>query len=263
MIADKKKFQKFTLLIFLLVALLSAIYFLVMPDIAQLQKKNPTKTAFMEYREQEWRKRGKNMKAFQVWAPLSRISPFLIKAVLIAEDDKFWEHEGFDYESLMKALEKDLEAGSFKFGGSTISQQLAKNLYLSPSKTFWRKIPEAILTWKMEGVLSKRRILELYLNVVEWGEGIFGAEEAARHYFQRSALDLTPLEAAKLAAVLPNPRRYDAAGEQRYILRRAKFIYDIMVRRGIIPSENEEPSSTSEKTGSDQQTEQAPAGAGP
>jgi len=259
----KRIFQKFFLFIFLLLAFLSAIYFLFMPDISQLQKKNPSKTAIMEYREQEWRKKGKKIKIFQVWVPFSRISPFLKKAVLIAEDDKFWEHEGFDYESMMKAIEKDLEAGRFKFGGSTISQQLAKNLYLSPTKTFWRKIPEAILTWKMEKVLSKRRILELYLNIVEWGEGIFGAEAAARHYFQKSAFDLMPLEAAKLAAVLPNPRRYDPVGEQRYILRRADFIYKVMIRRGIVPPEYEEPLPTSEKTKSDQQTELAPAGAGP
>jgi monofunctional biosynthetic peptidoglycan transglycosylase len=251
-----KKVPKFCLFIIVLLALLSGLYFLFMPNISRLQKHNPPKTAFMEYREQEWRKSGEKGKVFQVWVPLSRISPFLIKAVLIGEDNKFWNHEGFDYDSLMKAIEKDLEAGRFKFGGSTISQQLAKNLYLSPSKTFWRKIPEAILTWKMERVLSKRRILELYLNVVEWGEGIFGAEAAARHYFQESASDLTPLEAAKLAAVLPNPRKYDPTGKQRYVLRRASFIYNIMVRRGIVPPEYEEPFPATQKMRSDQEKKQ-------
>lgn len=257
-----RKVRTFCMFIVFLLTLLSAVYFLFMPNISQLQKNNPPKTAFMEYREQEWRKRGKKIKVFQVWIPLSRISPFLVKAVLIGEDDKFWDHEGFDYDSLMKAIEKDLEAGRFKFGGSTISQQLVKNLYFSPSKTFWRKIPEAILTWKMERVLSKRRILELYLNVVEWGEGIFGAEAAARYYFHESASDLTPLEAAKLAAVLPNPRKYAPTGQQRYVLRRASFIYNIMIRRGIVPPEYEEPPSIPEKTGWDHQGEQASEGTG-
>jgi monofunctional biosynthetic peptidoglycan transglycosylase len=262
LVIPKNKFAKFCLFIFLLLAFLSGVYFLFMPDISQLQKKNPRKTAFMEYREQQWRKSGERLKVFQVWVPLSRISPFLIKAVLIGEDNKFWDHEGFDYDSMMKALEKDLEAGRFKFGGSTISQQLVKNLYLSPSKTLWRKIPEAVLTWEMERVLSKRRILELYLNVVEWGKTIFGAEAAARHYFEKSASDLTPLEAAQLAAVLPNPRKFNPTGNQRYVVRRASFIYHIMIRRGIAPPEYEEPPATSEKTGSDHQAEQAPLKAG-
>jgi monofunctional biosynthetic peptidoglycan transglycosylase len=211
-----------------------AIYFLSMPNIAQLREKNPPKTAFMEYREHEWRKRRQKIKAFQVWVPLSRISPFLEKAVLIGEDNEFWKHEGFDYDSMVKAFERDLEAGRFKFGGSTISQQLVKNLYLTPSKTLWRKIPEMILTWKMERVLSKRRILELYLNLVEWGEGIFGAEAAAQHYFRKSASALTPMEAAKLAAVLPNPRKYDPTGQQQYVLRHARLIYNTMISRGIV-----------------------------
>jgi monofunctional biosynthetic peptidoglycan transglycosylase len=253
---QKEKFLKGSFFIFIHLALLSAVYLLFMPNISRLQK-NPKETAFMQYREQEWRKKGQKIKVFQVWVPLSRVSPFLVKAVLIGEDNEFWKHEGFDYDSLMKALEKDLETGRFKFGGSTISQQLVKNLYLSPSKTFWRKIPEAILTWKMERVLSKRRILELYLNVVEWGEGIFGAEAAARHYFQKSASGLTPVEAARLAAVLPNPRKYDPTGQQKYVLRRASFIYNIMVRRGIVPPEYEKTISTSEKARSDGQAEHA------
>ena len=114
-------------------------------------------------------KKGKKYTIRQRWVPLSRISPYLIKAVLIAEDDKFWSHEGFDYEAMQKAIEKDIKAKKFKLGGSTISQQLAKNLYLSPSKNPVRKIKEAIITWRMEKVLSKKRILELYLNVAEWG----------------------------------------------------------------------------------------------
>src|SRR3989304_1548083 len=140
----------------------------------------------------------------------------MAKAVIIAEDDKFWSHEGFDIEAMQKAIEKDLLAGKFKAGGSTISQQLAKNLYLSPAKSPIRKLREAIITWKLERTLSKRRILEIYLNAAEWGEGIFGVEAAARHHFGKSAAELSPMEAARLAAVLPNPRGVDGCGAHRY-----------------------------------------------
>jgi len=185
----------------------------------------------MAYREREWAEEGKESKIDQRWVPLSRISPFLIKAVTIAEDDKFWVHEGFDYDAIQKAVEKDLKAGEFKLGGSTISQQLAKNIYLSPAKNPFRKVREAVITWRMEQVLTKRRILELYLNVVEWGEGIFGAEAAAWHYYGKPASDLNPHEAARLAAVLPNPRKYSPTGNRGYVVRRSNRIYRIMARR--------------------------------
>jgi monofunctional glycosyltransferase len=165
---------------------------------------------------------------------LSRISPYLIKAVIIAEDDKFWTHEGFDVEAIQKAMEKDLKAGQFKVGGSTISQQLAKNLYLSPSKNVLRKLKEAILTWRIERNLKKKRIIEIYLNVVEWGEEIFGIEAAAHHYFNKSAAALGPEEAARLAAILPNPRKLDPVGNSHYVARRAGVIQNIMLKRGII-----------------------------
>jgi monofunctional biosynthetic peptidoglycan transglycosylase len=242
-----RRFSKFWFFLFLALAFCSVAYFLFMPDISQLKKKNPGKTALMEYRQMEWKKKGQKIRISQVWVPLSRISPYLAKAVLIAEDDKFWKHEGFDYESMKKAIERDVKAGKFKFGGSTISQQLAKNLYLSPVKSPWRKIQEAIITWKMERVLSKRRILELYLNEVEWGEGVFGAEAAARHYFGKSSSDLTPIEASRLAAVLPNPRKYNPAGDQRYVLSRANLIFSIMIRRGIVPPEFETDPAGAEK----------------
>jgi monofunctional biosynthetic peptidoglycan transglycosylase len=155
------------------------------------------------------------------------MSPYLVKAVLIAEDDKFWIHEGFDYEGIQKAIEKDIKTKKFKFGGSTISQQLARNLYLSPAKNPLRKMREAIITWRMERILSKRRILELYLNSVEWGEGIFGVEAASRHYYGKPSSELTALEATRLAVVLPNPRRYNAAGDQRYVVNRSSAIYNL------------------------------------
>jgi len=222
--------------VFLFVVLL-LLYFLLTPDISKLKKENPKKTAFMEYREGEWTEKGKKVRINQIWAPLSNTSPYLIKAVLIAEDDNFWRHEGFDYEAIQKAIEKDIKTMKFKFGGSTISQQLARNLYLSPAKNPLRKIREALITWRMEKVLSKRRILELYLNVVEWGEGIFGIEAASRHYYGKSSSELTAQEAARLAAVLPSPRRYNPIGDQRYVINRSNLIYDIMIQRGIVVPE--------------------------
>lgn len=205
-----------------------------------LKKKHPTKTAIMQYREREWQKEGKNKKIKYKWVPLFKISPYVIKAAIIAEDDKFWFHEGFDFEAIQKAIEKDIKKKGFKVGGSTISQQLAKNLYLSLSKNPVRKLKEAILTWRIERNLSKKRIIELYLNIVEWGDGLFGIEVAAQHYFGKNASSLTAEEAAKLAAVLPNPRRYSPIGETRYVANRSARIYKIMIRRGIVIPEYEE-----------------------
>ncbi len=215
------------------------LYLLLMPDISTWKKENPRKTAFMQYRERQWKENGKKIVVHQIWVPLSDISPYLIKAVLIAEDDKFWRHEGFDYEALRKAFQRDLKEKKPKFGGSTLTQQLARNLYLSPEKSLLRKMSEALITWKMEKILSKRRILELYLNVVEWGEGIFGIEAASRHYYGKSASQLTPVEATRLAAILPSPKRYNPLGNQSYVTSRANDIYNIMVQRGIVLPEYE------------------------
>ncbi len=238
----KRTFLKVTiiLLAFFVSGAIAYIYF-SLPDIESLKRHNPKKTAFMEYREREWKRQGKKYRIQQKWVPISQISPYLIKAVLIAEDDKFWRHEGFDYEAMQKAMEKDIKAGKFKAGGSTISQQLAKNLYLSPSKNSLRKIEEAVITWRMEKLLSKKRILELYLNVAEWGDtGIFGIEAAAGHYYGKSASNLTPEESARLASVLPNPKRYNPAGDSKYVVNRSNLIYNIMIKRGIVVPQYEE-----------------------
>jgi monofunctional biosynthetic peptidoglycan transglycosylase len=239
--------SKIWFLFLLLPAIFPLAYLALMPDISQMKKKNPPKTAFMEYREKEWKEKGRKAQVRQAWLPLSRISPYLVKAVLIAEDDKFWSHEGFDYEGIKQAFERDLQAGRLKFGGSTITQQLVRNLYLSPAKSFWRKIREAVITWRMEQVLSKKRILELYLNVVEWGDGVFGAEAASRHYFEKPASELSPREAARLAVVLPSPRKLNPAGSQRYVENRAEVIYNIMLKRGILPPEFETAADESGK----------------
>ncbi|WP_294913820.1 monofunctional biosynthetic peptidoglycan transglycosylase, partial [Sulfuricurvum sp. UBA5598] len=185
------------------------------------------------------------------WVSFSQISPNVVKAVLIAEDDGFWNHEGFDVKGMEQAIERSLEKGTVA-GGSTISQQLSKNLYLSPSKNPVRKIKEAIITWRIENTLSKRRILEIYLNVAEWGDGIFGIEAAARHYYGKSAKRLSAREAARLAAVLPNPIKYDPTGNQRYVKNRSRIIYKIMQRRGVVIPEYQEvmtPPKQEENTG--------------
>lgn len=227
--------------------------YFIYPSMTYLKKNCPAKTAFMKYREKVWQEEGINKKITNTWVPLSRISPYVMKAVIIAEDDKFWSHEGFDFEAMQKALEKDIKKKKFKAGGSTISQQLAKNLYLSPSKNPVRKIKEAILTWRMERQLSKRRIMELYLNVAEWGDGVYGIEAAARKHYGKSAAGLTAREAAVLAAVIPNPRRYKTDGTSRYVGNQSERIYQIMVRRGIVIPEFEEvisePDESEEETG--------------
>jgi monofunctional biosynthetic peptidoglycan transglycosylase len=194
----------------------------------------------MKYREKIWQEQGIRRKITNIWVPLSSISPYVMKAVIIAEDDKFWSHEGFDFEAMQKALAKDIKKKKFKVGGSTISQQLTKNLYLSPSKNPIRKLKEAILTWRIERHLSKRRIMELYLNVAEWGDGIYGIEAAARKHYGKSAAGLTAREAAVLAAVIPNPRKYRTDGTSRYVGNQSERIYQIMVRRGIVIPEYDE-----------------------
>jgi len=235
-----KKAIVYTILILIILTLGDIALYFVYPDVTVLKKHNPKKTSFMAYREAQWARKGQHKHITQRWVPLKRISPYLIKAVIIAEDDKFWRHEGFDFVAMQKALEKDIAQKKFKAGGSTISQQLAKNLYLTPSKNPIRKIKEAILTWRLERALSKKRIVELYLNVAEWGDGIFGIEAAARHYYGKSAASLNPHEAARLATVLPNPLRYQPRGDSKYVRNRSAYIYRIMVRRGIVIEEFEE-----------------------
>ncbi len=227
------------ILLFCALILSIAVYF-VYPNVSNLKRGNPKKTSFMEYRERQWKEEGKKITIHQYWVPLSRISNYMTKAVIIAEDDKFWSHAGFDFEAMEKSFEKDIKEKKFKFGGSTISQQLAKNLFLTPSKNPLRKIKEAILTWRLEKNLSKRRILELYLNVAEWGEGIFGIEAASRHYYGKHASELSAEEAAHLASVLPNPRKYNPVGSSRYVNNRSRVIHEIMVRRGIVVEEYED-----------------------
>jgi monofunctional biosynthetic peptidoglycan transglycosylase len=232
--------------------------YFVYPDVASLKKSCPQKTAFMKYREKVWQEKGVKRKITNIWVPLSRVSPYVMKAVIIAEDDKFWSHEGFDFEAMQKALEKDIKKKKFKAGGSTISQQLAKNLYLSPSKNPIRKLKEAILTWRLERNLSKRRIMELYLNVAEWGDGVYGIEAAARKHYGKSAAGLIAREAAVLAAVIPNPRRYRTDGTSRYVGNQSERIYQIMVRRGIVIPEYDDVISEKDEDNQDVNGQEQP-----
>ena len=158
------------------------------------------------------------------WIPYAQISPQLKRAVIAAEDSNFTDHEGFDWEAIQKALEKNAKKGKVVAGGSTISQQLAKNLFLSSKRTPWRKLEEALITIMLEKMMSKQRIFEIYLNVIEWGNGVFGAEAAARHYYRVSAGALSAEQAARLAAMIPNPRYYDKARNDRRLLRRTSVI---------------------------------------
>src|ERR1043166_936911 len=181
------------------------VYFYTsLPDVNVLKKSNPKTSALMELRDLEYKKKGIWSPRKQVWAPYGAISEHLKKAILVSEDASFFSHKGVDVIELKEALKKDWETGQFKRGGSTITMQLAKNLYLNPSKNPLRKAKEIAIAWQLENALSKRRIFEIYLNIVELGPGIYGVEAASRHYFGKPATSLTPLEAATLAALLPS-----------------------------------------------------------
>ena len=170
---------------------------------------NPGNTRFMEIRLSELQIKDPKAELTKQWVGYGKISNHLKRALVVAEDGQFVHHEGFDWEGIQKAIEKNQRKGRFVAGGSTISQQLAKNLFLTPSRTPWRKAQEAIVTLMIEAVWSKQRIFEVYLNVIEWGNGVFGAEAAARHYYGISAAQLSADQAARLAGMVPSPRFYD------------------------------------------------------
>ena len=185
---------------------------------------NPDSSAFMDDRLHVMQAKNADAELRHQWVPYNRISANLKRAVIAAEDAKFNDHEGFDWEGMQKAYEKNLKKGKIVAGGSTISQQLAKNLFLSSKRTPWRKLEEAAITLMLENMMSKRRIFEIYLNVIEWGNGIFGAEAAAQHYYRTSAAGLGPEQAAKLAAMVPNPRYYDTHRGARGLARKTGII---------------------------------------
>ncbi len=185
-----------------------AYQWITYPNVSSLVRENPKSTAWMQMRDAQTREKGKKPRRYQVWVPLNSISPSLRNAVLIAEDAAFFQHDGLDYDEIREAIKINAEKMEFARGASTITQQLAKNLYLSPSKNPIRKLKELLLTFSLERNLSKKRIFEIYLNVIEWGDGIYGAEAASRTYFGKPCSDLGSHEAAALAAVIINPIRY-------------------------------------------------------
>ncbi|OGW67615.1 MAG: monofunctional biosynthetic peptidoglycan transglycosylase [Nitrospirae bacterium RIFCSPLOWO2_02_FULL_62_14] len=219
------------LLIVLPPAGLALYWWLTFPDVQRLATANPKTTALIEARLAEARAKDPDAKPDRVWVPLAEIAPALQHAVIVSEDASFYYHEGFDWEGIREAALRDLAEGKLERGGSTLTQQLAKNLYLSSHKTFFRKANEALIAYALERYLTKKRILELYLNVVEWGRGVYGAEAAARHHFGKHAADLTQEEAALLAAMLPSPRTYDPLRVTRYLSVRQQQILRLLEQR--------------------------------
>jgi monofunctional biosynthetic peptidoglycan transglycosylase len=189
---------------------------------------NPSASAFMETRLELMQEKNPEAKLRHRWVAYSKISLNLKRAMVAAEDANFLEHEGFDWDAIQRAYEKNLKQGRVVAGGSTISQQLAKNLFLSGRRSALRKLQEALITVMIEAVMSKRRIFEIYLNVIEWGNGVFGAEAGSRHYFKKSAANLDAWEAAHLAAMVPNPRYYDRNRNTPYLQRKTNLILSRM-----------------------------------
>jgi monofunctional biosynthetic peptidoglycan transglycosylase len=258
--------------LFVLLALLAwlAWEWITFPDVAKLAKEAPKTTAFIEQRKRELRKQGKNAGIEWKWVSYDRISPSLRRAVLVAEDNEFYEHEGVDTKAMREAFERNWKRGKITHGGSTITQQLAKNLYLSPSRNPLRKIREYFIARALEKQLSKKRILEIYLNVVEMGERTYGAEAGARHHFGKSAAALSPGEAALLAGCLPNPRLMNPSKPNRRLRARQRMILSRMKRWGYLferevltekkakpeaKTETSETSETMETTDTTQTTE--------
>ncbi len=219
--------------------------FLTFPNIPKLRTENPTTSSLIEYRISEAKANGEEPRKYMVWMPMEQISPNLQRAVLAGEDANFFTHHGFDWDAINSAWEEAKKEGekeakaegdfdpndwippmpSFKRGASTVTQQLAKNLYLSEERSFFRKGREAVITYFLEKDLSKKRILELYLNVIEWGDGIYGAEAASRYYFKKSASNLSPQEAAYLAAMIPSPLNvFNPKKNPKRVVRRQKVI---------------------------------------
>jgi monofunctional biosynthetic peptidoglycan transglycosylase len=213
-------------LLLLMVLVLVQFWFLI--HIWYWVDHDPDTTAFMQSRLETMREKNPQATLKHQWVPYERISNDLKRAVVAGEDAKFLDHDGFDWEAMQKAYEKNQKKGKVVAGGSTISQQLAKNLFLSGERSLWRKAEEAAITVMIELILSKRRILEIYLNMIEWGNGVFGAEAAARYYFNEPAAALAPEQAAQLAAMVPSPRRYSQGRETPYLQKRTELILSRM-----------------------------------
>jgi monofunctional biosynthetic peptidoglycan transglycosylase len=223
-----------------LLALLAAAFalpFLVTPSAEPLARRNPGTTALLEQRRAEARAAGRPFQPRMAWVPLERISERLVEAILLSEDAGFFAHGGFDWYELREAAGESLRRGRLGRGASTLTQQLAKNLWLGTERSLWRKAREAALTLKLERALGKRRILALYLNVAEWGEGVFGAEAAARSWFGVPAAGLSTAQSVVLASMLPAPRRASLEAPPRWLQSRSRRLLDRMQAAGRIDAE--------------------------
>jgi monofunctional glycosyltransferase len=227
-------FKRLTVAILLLVALYVGFEWITFPDTARLAKEAPSTTAFMEARKAELRAAGEDDHLLHTWVPYERISPYLRRGVLVAEDDSFYEHSGVDVKGLEEALRKDWAHKKLTHGGSTITQQLAKNLYLTGSRNPLRKIKEYFIARSLESHLTKKRILELYLNVAEMGDRVYGAEAAAEYYFHTSAAALSVQQAAVLAGCLPNPRIMNPGAPNKRLRWRERMVLSRMRRWGYL-----------------------------
>ena len=204
------------------------------PNVSALRTAQPASTAFIDLRRDEAADAGKPFVLEWTWKPLHSISPLLRAAVVFAEDIHFYEHDGVDWDALEKAVIANWDEGHFAIGGSTITQQTAKNLFLSPSRSMLRKGREMLIAFRLEDSLSKERILEIYLNIVEWGDGVFGAEAASRHWFHHSAAALTAVQAARLAIALPNPRTRAPDQRSHELTEKAIRIVRLLRSHGLI-----------------------------
>jgi monofunctional glycosyltransferase len=209
------------------------------PNTARLATENPTTTAFIELRREQAAAESRTLELRWEWRPLGRISRYLRAAVIYAEDYNFYRHDGVDWGAIGHAVESNWDKGGLSIGGSTITQQLAKNLYLSPSRSPLRKARELLIAYSLEENLSKQRILELYLNVAEWGDGVFGAEAAARRWFGHSAQTLSPAEAARLVIALPNPIQRAPNVRDPALTRRAVRIIHLLRMQGLVDEAQE------------------------
>ena len=229
------------LVTFAALTLSSAVYLtyltVSLPSVEPLRSENPETTSLMRMRADEARAQGKEPQRTQYWVPLSAISERVVQAVRMGEDAAFFGHSGFDFHEIRQSVRRNLERGEYARGASTITQQLAKNVFLSTEKSLHRKLKEAILTYRLERALAKNRILEIYLNVIEWGDGIYGIEAASRTYFGKPAASLDAAEAAFLAAMIPNPRRLNPATRFQSLKAGQQRILGWMFRAGFLSEE--------------------------
>ena len=224
-IFKKRKVLWWTVLSLCVLLIVSVSHlWLTLPDVSHLKTQNPKKTALMEMRAEEAQKEQEDFIIQQSWVPFEKIPQLLKDTVRIAEDAGFYWHKGIDFEELKEAIKKNIQEKKFARGGSTITQQLAKNLYLSPKKSLLRKIKEYLIARRLEKILSKERIFELYLNVIELGPGIFGVQAASRHFFGCDVNELSLEETVRLVAVLPRPLSEDPLGNSEWLNWRCRWL---------------------------------------